>query len=112
MSPAEYEAQREWLRLNPRGAQAQIVRRRLRARERELERQGVTVETWLESSRTRLGAGAWYVAFFHDRPGQPLASTVRHKDRSCQHIAHIDDRDVREATDAELERLGRCGTCG
>jgi hypothetical protein len=71
----------------------------------------VSVEAWLESTLTRLSLSPWCVAIFHDRPGQPLASTSRHKDRQCQHIAHIGNEDVREATDAELERLAPCGTC-
>jgi hypothetical protein len=112
MRPAEYQARRDWLRSNPHGPQAQMVRRELRAWDRELERQGVTVEAWLESSRTRLGLSPWYVAFFHDRPGQPLASKSRQRDRYCQHISHIGNEDVREATEAELERLAPCATCG
>jgi hypothetical protein len=112
MIPAEYEAKRDWLRSNPHGPQAHMVRRELRAWERELESQGVTVGTWLESKRTRLSFSPWYVAIFHDRPGQPLASRTRHKDRYCQHIAHIGNEDVREATEAELERLPACATCG
>jgi hypothetical protein len=112
MRPAEYQAQLDWLRSNPHGPRAQTVKRKLRALERELERQGVTVEAWLESSRTRMSLSPWYVAIFHNRPGQPLASTVRHKDRYCQHITNIGNEDVREATEAELERLEPCGTCG
>jgi hypothetical protein len=73
---------------------------------------GETVQAWLESSRTRIGLSPWYVAFFHDRPGQPLASKCRHKDRYCQHISNIGNEDVREANKAELERLAPCGTCG
>jgi hypothetical protein len=53
MSPAEYQAKRDWLRSNPHGVQAQMVRRELRAWDRKLESEGVTVEAWLESSRTR-----------------------------------------------------------
>ena len=112
MSPAEYQAKRDWLRSNPHGAQAQMVKRELRAWGRELESQGVTVEAWLESSRTRLSLSPSYVAFFHDRPGQPLASKVRHRDRYCQHISGIGAEDVREATEEEVKRLGRCATCG
>ena len=112
MSPAEYQAKREWLRSNPHGAQAQMVRRELRAWDRELESQGETVEAWLESSRARLSQSPWYVAFFHDRPGQPLASKSRHRDRYCQHISNIGNEDVREAIEAELERLPPCATCG
>jgi hypothetical protein len=88
-----------------------MVRRELRAWERELESEGGTVEAWLESSQTRLSLSPWYVAIFHDRPGQPLASTVRHRDRYCQHIGNIGNEDVREATEAELKRLGPCATC-
>jgi hypothetical protein len=52
------------------------------------------------------------VSIFHDRPGQPLAGKVRHKDRYCQHISHIGDEDVREATEEEVARLKPCATCG
>src|SRR5262245_34527418 len=106
MSPAEYQAKRDWLRLNPHGARAQMVRRELRAWERDLTERGETVDAWGESTRTRVGLSPWYVAIFHDRPGQPLASTVRHKDRYCQHLYNIGNEDVREATDSELEHLG------
>ena len=112
MSPDEYRAKRDWLRLNPHGPRAQVVRRELRAWDRELESQGETVEAWLEPTRTRLTLSPWYVAFFHDRPGQPLASRSRHNDRYCQHLVNIGDEDVRETTAAELERLAPCGTCG
>jgi hypothetical protein len=111
MSGAEYQAKRDWLRSNPHGPQAQMVRRGLRECDRELESQGVTVEAWLESSETRLSLSPWYVAIFHDRPGQPLASKVRHRDRYCQHISSIGNEDAREATEAEVERLGPCATC-
>ena len=104
MSPAEYQAKRDWLRSNPYGAQAQMVKRELRAWDRELESQGEIVEAWLESARTRLSLSPWYVAIFHSRPGQPLASTVRHKDRYCQHIANIGNEDVREATESDVNR--------
>jgi hypothetical protein len=112
MSPAEYQAKLDWLRSNPHGQQARMVKRQLRAWERELESRGETIEEWLESSRTRLSLSPWFVAIFHDRPGQPLASKVRHKDRYCQHIGTIGYEDVREATEAEVERLGPCATCG
>ena len=59
----------------------------------------------MESRPARLSLSPWYVAIFHDRSGQPLASKSRHKDRYCQHIANIGDEDVREATEAEVERL-------
>jgi hypothetical protein len=111
MSPAEYQAKRDWLRSNPHGPQAQMVKRELRAWDRELESQGVSVEAWLESTLTRLSLSPWYVAIFHDRPGQPLASKVRHRDRYCQHISSIGSEDVREATEAEVEPLGPCATC-
>ena len=65
-----------------------------------------------ETDEVRLGLSPWYVAFFHDRPGQPLASKVRHRDRDCQHLRHVGDQDMREATEAEMERLEPCGTCG
>ena len=42
MSAAEYQAKGDWLRFNPHGPQAQMVRRELRAWDRELESQGVT----------------------------------------------------------------------
>jgi hypothetical protein len=40
MSPAEYQAKLDWLRSNPHGPQAQMVRRELRAWDRELESPG------------------------------------------------------------------------
>jgi hypothetical protein len=106
----EYQAKHEWLRLNPRGMRAQAVRRELRAHERELRARGADVEQWRETLRTRRLSPS-YVAIFHDRPGQPLASRVRHTDRHCQHLARLDDADIREADDAEVERLGHCLTC-
>lgn len=112
MSPAEYRGKRDWLRSHPHGVQAQMIRRELRAWERELEAQGKTVEAWLESDQDRLGLSPWYVAIFHDRPGQPMASKVRHRDRDCEHIRGIGDEDVREAIDVEVKRLDPCGTCG
>jgi hypothetical protein len=64
-------------------------------------------EAWLESRTARLSLSPWYVAIFHDRPGQPLASRCRHKDRYCQHIGHIGDDDVREGNRG---RIGAAGT--
>jgi hypothetical protein len=112
VNQAEYRAKREWLRLNPHGPRAQLVRRELRTWDRELQSRGVVVEEWVESARTRLTLSPWYVAFFHDRPGQPLASKTRHKDRYCQHLYDLPDEDVREATEAEVDRLPPCATCG
>lgn len=112
MKPADYTAKRDWLRSHPQGMEAQIVKRELRAYERELEEQGISLEAWLETDEVRLGLSPWYVAYFHDRPGQPLASKVRHRDRECQHIRDIGDEDVREATESEIKRLAPCGTCG
>jgi len=80
----------------------------LKAYEREQQAQGVNVEA-LGAPKT-LTRG--YVAFFHDRLGQPLAGKVIHADRYCQHIADLPNADVREATEDERERLGPCGTCG
>jgi hypothetical protein len=112
MDPAEYRAKREWLRSNPYGTQAGMIKQQLRGWERELEAQGTPVEAWLESHQTRMGLSPWYVAFFHDRPGQPLASKVRHRDRDCQHLSQVSDVDLREATEEEIKRLAPCGTCG
>ena len=112
MKPADYIAKRDWLRSHPQGMQAQIVKRELRAYESELEEQGISLEAWLETDEVRLGLSPWYLAYFHDRPGQPLASKVRHRDRECQHIRDIGDEDVREATESEIKRLEPCGTCG
>ena len=72
-----------------------MIKQQLRAWERELEAQGTPVEAWLESHQARLGLSPWYAAFFHDRPGQPLASTVRHRDRWCQHLSQVSDQDLR-----------------
>jgi len=84
----------------------------MRAWDRELKSQGKTVEAWLESTQTRLSLSPWYVAIFHLRPGHPLGSQCRRKDRYCQHIYNIGNEDVREATAAELQRLAPCATCG
>jgi hypothetical protein len=108
MNPEEYRAKRDWLRTNPHGVRARMVERELRAWDRELESRGLTVEAW--SRPTALSP--WYVAFFHDRPGQPLASTRRHADRDCQHLRNIGDEDIREINEAEFERLEPCATCG
>jgi len=108
MNADEYRAQSEWLRLNPHGARAQIVRRELRAYEREQQARGVDVAALREPKTLMRG----FVAFWPDRPGQPLAGTVVHADRYCQHIGDMDDKYVREATADERERLARCGTCG
>jgi hypothetical protein len=107
MSEAEYHAKRDWVRLNPHGMRSRTVQAELRAWETELARRGMDAEQWSTPST----AGRWFVATFHDRPGHPLAGQVRHCDRSCQHLARLDDRDVRDATTAELERLPACATC-
>ena len=125
MSPEEYVAKRDWLRSQPYGAEAQMIRRELRAQERELEAEGTTLEAWLhahrmaaprsESGRARLGLSPHrYVAFWPDRAGQPLASVVCHTDRQFQCLRDMGDEYVREATDAEMERLPLCGgpDCG
>lgn len=109
MSPEEYRARREWLRSNPHGIRARTVERELRVWERELQSRGLTVEEW---AKPGLRLSQWFVAFWHDRPGQPLAGTVRHADRHCQHLALIGDEDIRTPTAAEYERLTPCGTCG
>ena len=101
MSPEEYRGKRDWLRSNPHGLRARMVERELRAWDRELERQGLTVEAWSKVTPS----SPWYVAFFHDRPGQPLASACRHADRDCQHLRNIGNEDIRQTTDAEFERL-------
>jgi len=44
MDATEYQAKREWLRLDPHGMRAQAVRRELRAYERELQARCETVE--------------------------------------------------------------------
>jgi hypothetical protein len=51
MSPEEYVAKRDWLRSQPYGAEAQMIRRELRAQERELEAEGTTLEAWLHAHR-------------------------------------------------------------
>ena len=56
-----------------------------------------------------------WVAFFHDRPGQPLASIVVHVDRWCPSIRDMPTADIREATEEECARLPVCervGGCG
>ena len=127
MSPEEYVAKRDWLRLQQGqgGMRAQTVKRELLAQERELEAQGTTVEAWLhahhmatprsESGRTRLGLSPrGYVAYWPARPGQPLASIVYHTDRHCQYLHNMGDEYVREATPEEMGRLPLCGgrDCG
>lgn len=112
LNPEEYVAKRDWLRLNPTGMRARSVMRELRAWERELAEREITVEAWLATDRVRLAKTAWFVAFFHDRPRQPLASRVRHHDRYCTAIVDIPDQDVREATEAEIEKLPACAWCG
>lgn len=108
MTADEYLAKREWLRLNPHGARAEIVRREVRAYEREKKALGIDVAALREPRALARG----FVAYWPNRPGQPLAGTVVHADRYCQHITGIPDEEVREATADERERLGRCGTCG
>jgi hypothetical protein len=112
MSPAEYQAKRDWLRSNPTGVQARSLMRELRAWERELIEQGTTVEAWLATDRVRLGLTPWFVAYFYDRPGKPLGSRVRHHERYCTAIAEIPDEDVREATESEIKELPPCAWCG
>jgi len=108
MTPEEYRAKRDWLRSNPHGVRARMVERELRAWDRQLEGEGVPVEAWSKPT----ASSRWYVAFFHDRPGQPLAGTVRHADRHCRHLHSVGNEDIREATESECERLNPCGTCG
>ena len=112
MTPAEYQGKRDWLRSNPTGMLARSVMRELREWERELVEQGTTVEAWLASERVQLGLTPWFVAYFHDRPGQPLGSRVRHHDRYCTFIVEIPDDDVREATEIEIKELPPCAWCG
>jgi hypothetical protein len=100
MDPAEYAAKVAWLRNQPRP---------LGFRAREVERALRKLGPIGESPGS---GGVWYVAIFHARPGAPLAGTVVHADRDCQHLARLDDHDVRPATDAEIVRLGVCLTCG
>ena len=112
MSPTEYQAKRDWLRSNPTGMLAKSVMRELRAWERELAEQGTTVEAWMATDRVRLGLTPWFVVYFHDRPGQPLGSRVRHHDRYCTGILDHPDEDVRQATEIEIEALPPCQWCG
>ena len=102
MDRAEYEAQRDWLRLNPHGMRAQVVRKQLRAYERE---HGEA----LTKSPPRTGSRG-YVVVFGDRPGQPRGGSVVHRDYACPRNWH-DDADIREATPAELDRLPSCKRC-
>jgi hypothetical protein len=117
MSPAESRGKLDWLRSNPTGVQAQAVRRELRAWERDLEAQGLTVEDWLDDHSTPSPPGPLtrgWVAFWPNRPGKPLASIVYHSDRNCQYIRDIPAHEIREARPEELERLPLCGgrDCG
>lgn len=103
MNRIEYEAQSDWLRNNPHGARAALVRRDLRRYEREHGKPST-------SERRTLIRG--FVAFWPDRPDQPVTSVVIHQDHLCSQIAHLDDREIREATTDERERLPPCSFCG
>src|SRR3954452_735661 len=83
MDPTEYQAKREWPRINPHGMRAQAVRREVRAYERELQARGETVDDPMQTPRT-LSRG--YVAYWPDRPDQPLGSNVVHADPHCWQI--------------------------
>src|SRR4051794_3414406 len=72
MDATEYQAKREWVRLNPHGMRAQAVRRELRAYERELQARSETVDEPMQTPRT-LSRG--YVAYWPDRPGRRWAAT-------------------------------------
>src|SRR4051812_23931248 len=71
MDPTEYQAKREWLRLNPHGMRAQAVRREIRAFERELQPRGETAEEPLTTPRT-LSRG--YVAYGRIAPASRWAA--------------------------------------
>lgn len=108
MSREEYLSLRDHLALNPYDFRAAEWKKKLRAYEEEHGEP----EPFTESARARLKHTTWYVAYWQERPGQPLASKVIHADRHCHQIDHIPDRQVREATDEEIDRLPPCGTCG
>ena len=63
-----------------------------------------------EPLRTPRTLSRGYVAYWPDRPGQPLGSNVIHGDPHCWQIDHVAERAVREASEAELERLPRYGS--
>jgi hypothetical protein len=84
-----------------------MVRDKLRRHERELEREGITVETWAQAE-TRTARSVWFVTQIEGRrTGQRL-----HADRNCHSIADLPDRDIRTATEEEVERLPHCAYCG
>ncbi len=106
---AELSQKREWLRVNATGTSGlvTVTRNRVRAIERELKSLDVDVDAALAGSVR----SPWFVVV-SILPGERLLSRSRHRDRHCQHIAHIDDVNIREATDAEIAKLPVCGTCG
>ena len=104
MNPQEYRAQQEWLRLHGSDfpQRAAMIRRQLKRYERE---HGPVGDAPVVSSR--------WVAYFPDRPGQPLGSKSVHADPQCLHLSDAADvGGIREATADEVARLRLCGTCG
>jgi hypothetical protein len=82
--------------------------RRLR---RELEERGIDVDA---PDRTN-PKSQWYVAFWHERRGQPRGSQKRHADRECVGIRDIPDLDIRLCTEEEVigeKEMPRCKWCG
>jgi len=119
MSPVEYIAKANWLRTQTTVTeQVRTVRAELKATEREIRFElDMTLEEWLATASdlinpdglpTHLG----FVAFWYNRPGQPLASRCVHADRHCQYLDGMGDEYIREATPAELQKYGRCLVCG
>jgi hypothetical protein len=83
----------------------------IRRMRRELEEKGIHVDAPDRPSPT----GQWYVAFWHERPGQPRASQKRHADRECLGIRDIPDAGIRPCTEEELsgeKEMPRCKWCG
>jgi hypothetical protein len=120
MSPIEYVAKSNWLRNQTVVTQeVRNVRSQLRATTREVEFElGLTIEQWVKQAAPEGGRGfpthRGFVAFFHDRPGQPLGAgknTRIHADRDCFAIAQIPDEDIREASENEVTYLLPCGHC-
>src|SRR4051812_22811344 len=107
IDPVEYNALKEFVRENPYGFESRMARDKLRRRESELQRDGITIETWAEGA-TRSARSVWFVTQIEGRrTGQRL-----HADRNCHSIADLPDRDIRTATEEEVERLAHCAYCG
>ena len=78
MTPTEYIATKQYLQDHRHGFRARESRARLRRFERELEREGVTVEQWARPG-ARTGRSVWFVSQTNGR----RTGNVLHADRGC-----------------------------